>query len=51
MRLPDRAGPGSARSVSQREPGDDATLVPEYVTLPRGVIASSGEVAWSRDLR
>ena len=32
--------------------GDDlARLVPEYVTLPRGVRASSGEVAWSRDRR
>lgn len=32
--------------------GDDlARLVPEYVTLPRGVRASSGEVEWSRDLR
>jgi tRNA threonylcarbamoyl adenosine modification protein YeaZ len=32
--------------------GDDlAHLVPEYVTLPRGVAATSGEVAWSRDPR
>jgi tRNA threonylcarbamoyl adenosine modification protein YeaZ len=32
--------------------GDDlARLVPEYVTLPRGARASSGEVEWSRDLR
>lgn len=32
--------------------GDDlATLVPEYVTLPRGVAATTGEVAWSRDPR
>ncbi len=28
-----------------------ATLVPEYVTLPRGVRAASGSVAWSRDHR
>lgn len=29
--------------------GDDpARLVPEYVTLPRGVASSTGEVAWSR---
>ncbi len=28
---------------------DLAGLVPEYVTLPRGVTAQSGEVAWSRD--
>jgi tRNA threonylcarbamoyl adenosine modification protein YeaZ len=32
--------------------GDDlARLVPEYVTLPRGVATVSGEVAWSRDRR
>jgi tRNA threonylcarbamoyl adenosine modification protein YeaZ len=32
--------------------GDDlAGLVPEYVTLPRGVAALGGEVAWSRDPR
>jgi tRNA threonylcarbamoyl adenosine modification protein YeaZ len=32
--------------------GDDlACLVPEYVTLPRGVVAQHGEVAWSRDPR
>jgi tRNA threonylcarbamoyl adenosine modification protein YeaZ len=30
---------------------DLARLVPDYVTLPRGVTASSGEVAWSRDHR
>lgn len=35
-----------------RAGGDDlAGLVPEYVTLPRGVAASGGEVAWSRDRR
>ncbi|MFL5644213.1 MAG: tRNA (adenosine(37)-N6)-threonylcarbamoyltransferase complex dimerization subunit type 1 TsaB [Chloroflexota bacterium] len=28
---------------------DLATLVPEYVTLPRGVRTESGEVAWSHD--
>jgi tRNA threonylcarbamoyl adenosine modification protein YeaZ len=33
------------------EVDDLARLVPDYVTLPRGVIASTGEVAWSRDLR
>jgi tRNA threonylcarbamoyl adenosine modification protein YeaZ len=32
--------------------GDDlATLVPEYVTLPRGVATQAGEVTWSRDHR
>ena len=30
---------------------DLARLVPDYVTLPRGVTAASGEVAWSRDHR
>jgi tRNA threonylcarbamoyl adenosine modification protein YeaZ len=30
---------------------DLATLVPEYVTLPRGVMRQDGEVAWSRDPR
>ena len=30
---------------------DLARLVPDYVTLPRGVTASNGEVAWSRDHR
>ena len=30
---------------------DLAELVPEYVTLPRGVAGQAGEVAWSRDLR
>jgi tRNA threonylcarbamoyladenosine biosynthesis protein TsaB len=32
--------------------GDDlARLVPEYVTLPRGVRREAGEVTWSRDRR
>lgn len=30
---------------------DLAELVPEYVTLPRGVTSETGEVAWSRDPR
>lgn len=30
---------------------DLAELVPEYVTLPRGVTGQTGEVAWSRDRR
>jgi tRNA threonylcarbamoyl adenosine modification protein YeaZ len=30
---------------------DLAELVPEYVTLPRGVTSQAGEVAWSRDPR
>ena len=32
--------------------GDDiALLVPEYVTLPRGIAAVTGEVRWSNDPR
>jgi tRNA threonylcarbamoyl adenosine modification protein YeaZ len=41
---------GAAR-LAAGEPDDLAGLVPEYVTLPRGIRASSGEVTWSRDLR
>ncbi len=41
---------GTARFAAA-DVDDLARLVPEYVTLPRGVRASSGEVAWSRDLR
>ena len=41
---------GSERLAAQG--GDDlARLVPEYVTLPRGVRASGGEVSWSRGPR
>jgi len=32
-------------------PDDLARLVPEYVSLPRGVAAERGEVEWSRDPR
>jgi tRNA threonylcarbamoyl adenosine modification protein YeaZ len=41
---------GAARLAAGR-PDDLATLVPEYVSLPRGVERESGEVAWSRDPR
>jgi tRNA threonylcarbamoyladenosine biosynthesis protein TsaB len=41
---------GTARLRDGR-PDDLAGLVPEYVTLPRGISRESGEVAWSRDLR
>jgi tRNA threonylcarbamoyl adenosine modification protein YeaZ len=41
---------GGAR-LAAGEPDDLAGLVPEYVTLPRGIRASSGEVTWSRDPR
>lgn len=41
---------GAAR-LAAGEHDDLAGLVPEYVTLPRGIRASSGEVTWSRDHR
>lgn len=41
---------GAAR-LAAGEVDDLATLVPEYVTLPRGVRAETGEVSWSRDPR
>lgn len=41
---------GAARLAAGDE-DDLARLVPEYVSLPRGVRAESGEVAWSRDRR
>ncbi len=52
-----RAGLGSAllragaTRLADGSRDELATLVPEYVTLPRGVQATSGEVAWSRDPR
>jgi tRNA threonylcarbamoyladenosine biosynthesis protein TsaB len=52
-----RAGLGAALLAigAARLAGDDvddlADLVPEYVTLPRGVRAEGGEVSWSRDPR
>ncbi|HUQ78777.1 MAG TPA: tRNA (adenosine(37)-N6)-threonylcarbamoyltransferase complex dimerization subunit type 1 TsaB [Patescibacteria group bacterium] len=39
---------GAARLAAGDE-DDLARLVPEYVSLPRGVAVESGEVAWSRD--
>ncbi len=48
-------GPALIRMGADRlrgETGDDlAGLVPEYVTLPRGVADQRGEVAWSHDRR
>jgi tRNA threonylcarbamoyl adenosine modification protein YeaZ len=41
---------GAAR-LAAGDVDDLARLVPEYVSLPRGVRAESGEVAWSRDHR
>jgi hypothetical protein len=40
-----------AEALTAGRPSDLATLVPEYVSLPRGVQAESGEVSWSRDPR
>jgi tRNA threonylcarbamoyladenosine biosynthesis protein TsaB len=40
-----------AERLASGDTDDLARLVPEYVTLPRGVVALSGEVAWSRDPR
>jgi hypothetical protein len=41
---------GAAR-LAAGQTDDLAGLVPEYVTLPRGVATAAGEVSWSRDLR
>ena len=49
-----RGGARPARAPRASRPGDAddlARLVPEYVSLPRGVARESGEVAWSRDPR
>ena len=42
------AGIGAAR-LAARDVDDLARLVPDYVSLPRGVVRETGEVAWSRD--
>jgi tRNA threonylcarbamoyladenosine biosynthesis protein TsaB len=41
---------GAAR-LAAGPPDDPAALVPEYVTLPRGIASAQGEIAWSRDHR
>ncbi len=41
---------GCAR-LAAGDPDDLARLVPEYVTLPRGVTTVAGEMAWSHDPR
>ena len=52
-----RAGLGAAlitlgaERLRRSDADDLARLVPEYVTLPRGVTAETGEVSWSRSLR
>ena len=40
-----------AERLSRTDGDDLARLVPEYVSLPRGVARETGEVAWSRDPR
>lgn len=45
-----RAGAGPLRDAAGSS-GDLATVVPEYVTLPRGARVATGTVAWSRDPR
>lgn len=40
-----------SRRLAAGDPDDLATLVPEYVTLPRGAAPAGGEVAWSHDPR
>ena len=40
-----------AERLARGETDDISRLVPEYVSLPRGVRTSSGEVAWSRGRR
>jgi hypothetical protein len=44
------AGAGPRRDAAGTS-GALATVVPEYVTLPRGAHAATGTVAWSRDPR
>ena len=39
------------RRLASGDTDDLAELVPQYVTLPRGVTRQTGEVAWSRDPR
>lgn len=47
-----RLGAARLRSIDASDArGELATLVPEYVTLPRGTVAATGTVAWSRDPR
>ncbi len=41
----------AAARLAAGDVDDLARLVPEYVTLPRGVRSEGGEVSWSRDPR
>jgi len=40
-----------APRIANGQPDDLDTLVPEYVTMPRGVRSMAGEIEWSRDPR
>jgi len=40
-----------AERLGRGDTDDLSRLVPEYVSLPRGIRATSGEVAWSRGRR
>jgi tRNA threonylcarbamoyl adenosine modification protein YeaZ len=42
---------GAERLAAERRGDDLEALVPDYVTLPRGVTELTGEVAWSHDPR
>jgi tRNA threonylcarbamoyl adenosine modification protein YeaZ len=42
---------GAARLAEMGDRTELQTLVPDYVTLPRGIQAASGTVEWSRDHR
>lgn len=42
---------GAARLAAEPRGDDSGRLVPEYVSLPRGVPQASGEIEWSRDHR
>ena len=42
---------GAERLAAEHRGDDLEALVPDYVTLPRGVTAMTGEVAWSHDPR
>lgn len=43
--------PGTTDSAAPAPASELETLVPDYVTLPRGVTATTGTVEWSRDHR
>jgi hypothetical protein len=46
-----RAGAAKLAALSDVSASELETLVPDYVTLPRGVRATGGAVEWSRDPR